>query len=272
MKKVCVIGLGEVGSEVFREIVKTIKEKPELAEKYQVYGRDLNSTIEEKFLKEGYLIDSNPELGRYDIYIICVYTTQQVINIIKTIGELDDIAAPLIFIESTIDPSQYNYLSNILSCHLLEHTTAFVPHRFVPYDRNYWIFNIDRVFGVENPEMRDHVLDFYGDFMDKKLIHFTNWKTAILSKVVENTYRYWEIVLAQELQRSCAMHNVDFVRLRNACNTKFNINIMQARDGVGGKCLPKDCGLFGNYFKENIINQLAQVLNNRYKDELNELH
>ena len=38
----------------------------------------------------------------------------------------------------------------------------------------------------------------------------------------------------------CAKVGFDFEDLRKACNTKWNVNIPEAREGIGRHCLPKD--------------------------------
>ena len=37
---------------------------------------------------------------------------------------------------------------------------------------------------------------------------------------------------------------MNFGELRNALNTKWNVNVLEARDGIGGHCLPKDAKMF----------------------------
>lgn len=42
----------------------------------------------------------------------------------------------------------------------------------------------------------------------------------------------------------CQANNVNFPELREALNTKWNVNILEPRDGIGGHCLPKDTKMF----------------------------
>ena len=42
----------------------------------------------------------------------------------------------------------------------------------------------------------------------------------------------------------CQVNNINFPELRDALNTKWNVNILEPREGIGGHCLPKDTKMF----------------------------
>jgi UDP-N-acetyl-D-mannosaminuronate dehydrogenase len=71
-------------------------------------------------------------------------------------------------------------------------------------------------------------------------------ETSEMSKIAENSYRYMEIAYAEELALICEKHGLNFSEIRKACNTLkrgkegWQVQIMEARDGIGGTCLPKD--------------------------------
>jgi UDP-N-acetyl-D-mannosaminuronic acid dehydrogenase len=67
---------------------------------------------------------------------------------------------------------------------------------------------------------------------------------AELTKVIENANRYMQIAFAEDLYLYCQANNIGFSELRNALNTKWNVNILEPRDGIGGHCLPKDTKMF----------------------------
>jgi len=56
------------------------------------------------------------------------------------------------------------------------------------------------------------------------------------------------VVAAQEQARifiKCSqVNNVNLQELREALNTKWNVDILKPRDGIGGDCLPKDTKMF----------------------------
>jgi UDP-N-acetyl-D-mannosaminuronic acid dehydrogenase len=50
--------------------------------------------------------------------------------------------------------------------------------------------------------------------------------------------------------------------LRDSLNTKWNVNILEPRDGIGGHCLPKDTKMFlssSKSIKSKIIEAAIQV-------------
>jgi UDP-N-acetyl-D-mannosaminuronate dehydrogenase len=69
---------------------------------------------------------------------------------------------------------------------------------------------------------------------------------AELTKIIENSHRYLQISFAEELFLYCQASGVDFWELREALNTKWNVNILEPREGIGGHCLPKDTKMFLN--------------------------
>ena len=72
----------------------------------------------------------------------------------------------------------------------------------------------------------------------------TEIETAETTKVVENAHRYLQIAFAEELYLYCQENNMSFSELRDALNTKWNVNILEPREGIGGHCLPKDTKMF----------------------------
>ena len=67
---------------------------------------------------------------------------------------------------------------------------------------------------------------------------------AEITKIAENAHRYLQIAFAEDLYLYCQANNINFAELRDALNTKWNVNILQPRDGIGGHCLPKDTKMF----------------------------
>ena len=67
---------------------------------------------------------------------------------------------------------------------------------------------------------------------------------AELAKIVENADRYLQIAFAEDLYLYCQANNINFPELRDAINTKWNVHILEPREGIGGHCLPKDTKMF----------------------------
>jgi UDP-N-acetyl-D-mannosaminuronate dehydrogenase len=67
---------------------------------------------------------------------------------------------------------------------------------------------------------------------------------AEITKIAENAHRYLQIAFAEDLYLYCQANNINFAELRDALNTKWNVNVLEPRDGIGGHCLPKDTKMF----------------------------
>jgi UDP-N-acetyl-D-mannosaminuronic acid dehydrogenase len=93
-------------------------------------------------------------------------------------------------------------------------------------------------------------------------------ETAELTKIIENAHRYLQIAFAEELYLYCKSNNINFSELRNSLNTKWNVEILEPRDGIGGHCLPKDTKMFinsSNAIKSKIL-QAAMEIDEDYRE------
>lgn len=70
-----------------------------------------------------------------------------------------------------------------------------------------------------------------------------NMEVAEITKIAENAHRYLQIAFAEDLYLYCQTNNINFPQ-RDALNTKWNVNILEPREGMGGRCLPKDTKMF----------------------------
>ena len=241
--EILVIGLGTIGSAVLKEIDK-LKVPGDI-----VVGTDINQDILHKLSMNGY--NTSKTITTPDVYIICVYTAQQVKDVINDILASDYKQNSLICIESTIDPNMFEYIYNIeFNGHIVT-----CPHRLNPEDRDHWVFNIHRILGGRTPGETIKGFEFYRRFMDANLLHLTDFNTASLTKIIENAYRFLEIAFAEELKLELCDKNFiyDFDELRALMNTKWNIDIKEARNGIGGVCLPKEIRIINNFINSEIL-------------------
>jgi UDP-N-acetyl-D-mannosaminuronic acid dehydrogenase len=82
---------------------------------------------------------------------------------------------------------------------------------------------------------------------------------AELTKIVENAHRYLQIAFAEDLYLYCQANNINFAQLRDSLNTKWNVNILEPREGIGGHCLPKDTTMFLNSSPKSIRSKIIQA-------------
>jgi UDP-N-acetyl-D-mannosaminuronate dehydrogenase len=83
---------------------------------------------------------------------------------------------------------------------------------------------------------------------------------AEISKIAENAHRYLQIAFAEELYLYCQSNRMDFSELRKALNTKWNVDILEPREGIGGHCLPKDTKMFLDSSKSGRSKMLKAAL------------
>jgi len=251
MKNIVILGLGEIGGAVFEEIAQHPR-----AAGLNLIGYDIDpNKLKPHDHDHQANVTYSATIPKADFYVICVWSTDQIINCINQIKAISPDA--LICIESTIDPTAIDMLRR-------DDIVVF-PHRFNPNDLDHKIFNLDRLIGGHNPKTVTIVKKFLTRFMKRKLIHEVSLEVAVLAKVAENAYRAMEIIMAQEIKKACDSKGIDFNELRRAMNTKWNIEMHEARTGVGGKCLPKDLALFNKMFPDFKFGQFCWDCNEEFK-------
>ncbi len=259
-EKILVIGLGQLGLPV----AKYVKEKG-----FDVYGYDNNELAMDNAEKQ-YGIKKIDNFSDIDVFIICISTHRQ-----------DDISSPqvdglmaitrkiakeatngkLVSIESTVPRGTTRKMFEIL-----EHRFHVVhaPHRWFALEEDLHGVNQLRVIGgvcdcclrtgirfydgVTHPDEKDNLGYYTGNKSYKTLgipmYSVSTVELAELSKIVENADRYLQIAFAEDLYMFCKANDISFAELRDAVNTKWNVNILEPRDGIGGHCIPKDTRMF----------------------------
>ena len=88
-----------------------------------------------------------------------------------------------------------------------------------------------------------------------------------MCKITENAHRYLQIAFAQELKMICEEIGLNFDELRTACNTKWNVDMAEARSGLGGHCLPKEIRYMTSFAPSEIL-ESAMNVNKKYREWL----
>ena len=248
MKKL-IIGLGTVGTAILEDL----QEK-------DFAGIDINQKKVKDLYQKGLINEEGSFNRKYSHIVITVNSTNLVLNIL---GKLNYELNPLVCIESTIGPSAVEKIIDQFGkkCKL-----AVFPHRYFSKDRTKRVFNLKRVCGLYNCS-QEHFFSLYGDNLPKENVLFTTPFFATLSKIVENAYRYLEISIAEELKLLCNKKNIDFEELRMLVNSKWNINMLEARDGIKGSCLNNDILTFIEFLEVRKISlfKTAIDIDNKYK-------
>lgn len=257
--KICVIGLGEIGG---RTLSKMLDGESLTTRGFTYAGVDINPDKLKRELYPRYevaLLDKIPQ--DYDVYVVSVWNSQQVL---ETLKQIPWDTRPLVCIESTFDPGMIPFLKDIPG--LDPDCMVAFPHRYNPNDAEHDVFNLTRVLGGMTPEATKRGYAFYLNFMNRRYIYQTTFGNAVTTKVLENAYRYMEIVIAQELKRTLEASGYNFAELRMLANSKWNIDIREAIGGVEGKCLPKDMGIFMGNFPNGLWNAM-EILNKAYIED-----
>jgi nucleotide sugar dehydrogenase len=269
--KVCVIGLGEVGLPTASYIFE---------KGYKTWGYDISRTRVNEAKHKGIRATTNWNEIRQDdikVYVICVATgidasskpdMSAVFDVCRKIASNKNNKL-LVSIESTVAIGTcrkiYNNIFN-KSINLVH-----VPHRYWKEDPSKHGVRQLRVIGGIDKESLEIGLDFYQQ-LNIPLYPVSLIEIAEASKVVENSYRFLQIAFAEELKMICDEHKIDINELRKACNTKWNIGILEARDGILGHCLPKDIRYLISFSRHNELLKSAISVDKKYRNYLRSMH
>ncbi len=255
IKNVLVIGLGQLGLPV----AKYVKESG-----FETYGYDINPLREEN-AEKNYGIKSIERFDDIDVFILCVSTHDPNDEYAPYVDGLFSLAqkisreaknGSLVSIESTVPKGTSKKIFEILN-HRLH--VAHVPHRWYALEEDVHGVNQIRVIGGVSDCCLKIALQFYDsgnevleqtdetpktNSLGIPMHPVSEIEIAELTKIIENADRYMQIAFSEDLYLYCQTNNVNFGELREALNTKWNVNILEPRDGVGGHCLPKDTKMF----------------------------
>ena len=261
--KACVLGLGQIGLPTATYILR---------KGLGVWGYDINPITVKKAREERILNATSNwhEIPPVDIYIICVSTILK--NDMPDLSPIFDVCekisqkarqSSLVSIESTVLPgTSKKVYENIFQKNI---NLVHVPHRYWAEDPARHGVKQLRVIGAVNPESLNAGLRFYRDILEIPLHLASSIEIAEMSKIAENAYRYVQIAFAEELKMICEHKGLNFNEVRNACNTKWNIEMLEARDGIRGHCLPKDIQHLASLTTHNTILRSAMMVDKEYK-------
>jgi UDP-N-acetyl-D-mannosaminuronate dehydrogenase len=217
--KVCVVGLGTIGTPT----AKYIHEHG-----FETYGYDLAK----KSLDKIRTFTHWKRVPESDIYVVAV-ASDNVEHVCKEISSRDK--SSFVVIESTVRVGTCREISETFGLQALVHC----PHRYWDEDPvNHGVRQL-RVIGAINGQSLERGLEFYRS-LDIPLHVCPTIEIAEICKIAENAKRYVQIAFSEELKMICEENEIPFEEVRKACNTKWNIEILEAREGIFGSCLPKD--------------------------------
>ncbi len=193
----------------------------------------------------------------FDVYVICVSThkpddifSPQIDGILSIADKISREAkkdGALVSIESTIPKGTSTKVFEILN-HRLH--VVHAPHRWYASEEKEHGVNQLRVIGGVCDCCLRVGLQFYGSHDGEEggiypttsasyndlgiAMHpVSEVETAEITKIAENAHRYLQIAFAEELYLYCQANNINFPELRDALNTKWNVEILEPREGIG---------------------------------------
>ncbi len=282
--KVVIIGLGQLGLPV----AKYVKEHG-----FDTYGYDINQKTMQS-AETNYGIKQASNFSDFDVLIVCVSThrpddmfTPQVDGLMSVVEKISREAktGALISIESTIPKGTSKKVFEKVD-HRLH--VVHAPHRWYALEEEVHGVNQLRIVGGVSNCCLQHGLNFYdGREVVRQTTEITKGElsagiktlsipmhpvssveVAELTKIVENAHRYLQIAFAEELYLYCKSNSISFSELRESLNTKWNVEVLEPRDGIGGHCLPKDTRMFinsSNTIKSKIL-QAAMEIDEDYRE------
>ncbi|UJW31917.1 nucleotide sugar dehydrogenase [Saccharothrix sp. AJ9571] len=117
---------------------------------------------------------------------------------------------------------------------------VYSPERIDPGNTRYGIANTPKVVGGLTPLCAKHGVAFYGDLVDTVVVA-RGTREAEMSKLLENTYRFVNIALVNEMAVFCDRMNIDVWDVLDCAATKpFGFAPFRPGPGIGGHCIPVD--------------------------------
>lgn len=265
---ILIIGLGQIGYHNAEYMS---------ARGLNVDGYDIDKKALRRALDNGVIQRKTDTFEGYDYYVICVSTHDprsmfspsldalfQTARKLRCEGKKDSLVA----LESTVTKGTSREMMRIFGGKM---HVAHVPHRFYAQEKEVHGVRQMRVLGGCRVCCTRKALEFYREVLDIPVYVANSIEIAELSKVVENSYRFMQIAFAEELRMFCDAHDLRFEDLRAAVNSKWNVEILEARQGIDGHCLPKDAQMYLELSKKVEATSLidsAKTIDEQYRKSL----
>jgi UDP-N-acetyl-D-mannosaminuronic acid dehydrogenase len=240
----------------------------------KIFGYDINEDVAKRVNQQGvYAFFEWQKVPKADVYIICVSTwnasgqpdLSAVFDISKKISSRTN-KDNLVAIESTIVPGTARNIYN--SIFHADVKLVHVPHRYWAEDPVAHGVRQLRVIGAVNQDSLDSGKKFYSNLLDIPLHEVSSIEESEMCKISENAYRYVQIAFAEELKMICEDLALDFEEVLEACNTKWNTEMLDAREGIQGKCLPKDRHSLASLSEHNTLLEASKKVDEQYREWL----
>ncbi|WP_255949955.1 nucleotide sugar dehydrogenase [Streptomyces odontomachi] len=117
---------------------------------------------------------------------------------------------------------------------------GYSPERIDPGNKEFGLPNTPKVVSGCTPLCAKHAVAFYSRFVDTVVVS-RGTREAEMAKLLENTYRFVNIALVDEVALLCDHMGIDVWDVLHCAATKpFGFEPFTPGAGVGGHCIPVD--------------------------------
>lgn len=307
---ISIIGLGYVGLPLSVEIAKAgyqvvgidiDERKVNMVNKGISYIKYINKDDLQKSVSTGKLkaVTEYKVLDKVGCVIVCVptpldrYKQPDITFLQNSVREISKYMHEdmLIILESTTYPGTTEDLvlpileSSGLKCGE-DFYLAYSPERIDPGNKNNTLKTVTKLVGGITNNCRDVATTFYETVLNLKTHKVSNVKVSEMAKLLENTYRYINIALANEMAIICDKIGIDVWEVIQAASTKgYGFQPFYPGIGIGGHCIPVDpiylmwkvkeydyntkliniASEINNFMPYFVIEKIIRVLNSRKK-------
>ncbi len=151
----------------------------------------------------------------------------------------------LVILESSVNPgATRNIVLPMLEASGLrvgkDFFLSFSPERVDPGNKEFALQDIPKVIGGYDERSAELTAAFYSHFIKRNIV-VSSLEAAELAKILENTYRFVNISLINEISDYASAIGVDIWEVIAAASTKpFGFQAHYPGPGVGGHCIPVD--------------------------------
>lgn len=220
--KIWLVGLGKISLAVATYVSKY----------FPVIGYDISEKAIALASEKNINASNNLEFA--DTYIITVNTyfrnnAPDMSAIESCCGKISEINKnALVCFESTLFVGTARKMASKFG---LRYITV-VPHRWWEEDQEKHGVKQLRVIGALNQESMEKAWAFY-QALEIPLHQVSSLELAEATKIAENAHRYVQIAFVEELRLIAFKADLPFDEWREAINTKWNVNLPEARAGIG---------------------------------------
>ena len=260
-ERIAVVGQGYVGLPLAIEAARNFK---------TVYGVDIDSAriqmlcqgispiedvsdseIKELLVSHRYQPTTDfSSLSEVNIVVICVPTPlgdnqrPDLSALGHAVDSIKKFISPnaLIISESTSFPGTLRWIVEKFSDLQQFQTLLFAvaPERINPSDSTWRMTNTPRIIGGINASSLEQAMNFYSSFC-KSVFAVETPEIAEFAKLFENTFRFVNIGLVNEMLHLSNSLGIDFRKVLDAAATKpYGFMRFEPGAGVGGHCIPVD--------------------------------